>query len=81
MTLALFLVTASSHSSAASARSIPGKDYIFPNKIDGLLAKLSEFKDLEVNSFQTNDGAKLLFWLPGFLASQCPNRSTVNCEF
>lgn len=65
MTLALFLATASSHSSAAPALSVLGKDYTFPNKIDGLPAKLSEFKDLEINSFQTNDGAKLSYWEAG----------------
>jgi pimeloyl-ACP methyl ester carboxylesterase len=51
--------------SAAPALSVLGADYTFPNKIEGLPAKLSDFKDLQINSFQTNDGATLSYWEAG----------------
>ena len=44
---------------AAQAIKLLGKDFTFPNKIDGLPAKLSDFKDLQINHFTTNDGVKL----------------------
>jgi len=62
---AFFLSAATHHSFAASALSALGKDYAFPNKIDGLPAKLSDFGDLQINSFQTSDGVKLTYWEAG----------------
>jgi pimeloyl-ACP methyl ester carboxylesterase len=50
---------------AAPAVEVLGKDYVFPNKIEGLPAKLSDFKELQINSFQTSDGVKLSYWEAG----------------
>ncbi|MGB8602549.1 MAG: alpha/beta hydrolase [Rhizomicrobium sp.] len=50
---------------AAPALDVLGKDYVFPNKIDGLPAKLSDFKDLQINSFITSDGVKIAYWEAG----------------
>jgi pimeloyl-ACP methyl ester carboxylesterase len=50
---------------AAPALEVLGKDYTFPNKIAGLPEKLSDFKDLQINSFQTSDGVKLTYWEAG----------------
>jgi hypothetical protein len=64
--LALFLMTINSTASLGeSAVAVLGKDFTFPNKIDGLLAKLSDFKDLKINFFQTSDGVKLSYWEAG----------------
>lgn len=41
------------------------QDYVFPNKIDGLPQKLSDFKGLEINQFKTNDGVTLSYWEAG----------------
>ncbi len=65
-TIAAALLTASaSNSLAAPALNVLGKDFIFPNRIDGLPAKLSDFKDLQINFFQTDDGVKLAYWEAG----------------
>lgn len=61
----LLLAFASNISSAESALTVLGKDYVFPNKVDGLPSKLSDFKDLEINSFVTSDGVKLTYWEAG----------------
>lgn len=50
---------------AASALSVLGVDFIFPNRIEGLPAKLSDFKDLKINTFTTSDGVKLSYWEAG----------------
>ncbi|WP_313200172.1 alpha/beta hydrolase [Rhizobium sp.] len=50
---------------AAPAVEVLGKDYAFPNKIEGLPTKLSDFKGLQINSFQTSDGVKLSYWEAG----------------
>ncbi len=50
---------------AASAVVVLGKDYAFPNRIDGLPSKLSDFQDLQINSFETSDGVKLAYWEAG----------------
>ena len=50
---------------AAQAIKLLGKDFTFPNKIDGLPAKLSDFKDLQIKHFTTNDGVKLAYWEAG----------------
>lgn len=64
-TLALSLACAAGQLGAAPALSVLGRDYTFPNRIDGLPAKLSDFKDLEINFFETSDGAKLAYWKAG----------------
>jgi pimeloyl-ACP methyl ester carboxylesterase len=50
---------------AAPAIDVIGKDFTFPNKIEGMPAKLSDFKDLQINSFTTSDGVKLSYWEAG----------------
>lgn len=50
---------------ATPALDVLGKDYVFPNRIDGLPAKLSDFKDLQINSFITSDGVKIAYWEAG----------------
>jgi len=42
-----------------------GQDYVFPNRIEGLPAKLSDFESLEINYFHTNDDVKLAYWEAG----------------
>lgn len=61
----LSLVLAVGGAMAAPAMEVIGKDFTFPNKIDGLPAKLSDFKDLQINSFTTSDGVKLSYWEAG----------------
>jgi non-heme chloroperoxidase len=50
---------------SAPAIDVIGKDFTFPNKIAGLPAKLSDFKDLQINNFTTSDGVKLSYWEAG----------------
>lgn len=42
-----------------------GRDYTFPQHVDGLPHKLSDIKGLEIGSFITNDGVKLSYWKCG----------------
>lgn len=42
-----------------------GKDFTFPNIIDGLPTKLSDVKGLEIGQFKTNDGVLLNYWKAG----------------
>jgi non-heme chloroperoxidase len=50
---------------AAPAVDVIGKDFTFPNKIEGLPTKLSDFKGLQINNFTTSDGVKLAYWEAG----------------
>jgi pimeloyl-ACP methyl ester carboxylesterase len=50
---------------AEPALKVLGKDFTFPNKIAGLPSKLSDFKELQINTFQTSDGVKLTYWEAG----------------
>ncbi len=50
---------------AAPALSVLGKDFAFPNRIEGLPARLSNFTDLQINFFTTNDGVRLSYWEAG----------------
>lgn len=50
---------------AAPALQVLGKDHVFPHQVDQLPAKLSDFKDLEINQFTTSDGVKLSYWVAG----------------
>jgi hypothetical protein len=43
---------AASQLTAESALTALGRDYTFPNKIDGLPAKLSDFSDLQINTIR-----------------------------
>ena len=61
----LMLSIAANVSCAESALAVLGKDYAFPNKVDGLPTKLSDFHDLQINSFVTSDGVKLAYWEAG----------------
>lgn len=63
--LSLSLTMAASSAWAAPAIDVIGKDFTFPNKIEGLPAKLSDFKGLQINNFTTSDGVKLSYWEAG----------------
>ena len=62
---ALFLLVAANLALAAPAMQVLGHDYTFPNKLAGLPAKLSDFPDLQINTFTTSDGVKLSYWEAG----------------
>jgi non-heme chloroperoxidase len=62
---ALSFAIATGHAIAAPAVSVLGGDYTFPNKLEGLPSKLSDFKGLQINTFVTNDGVKLAYWEAG----------------
>lgn len=51
--------------SAAPAIEVLGRDYTFPHKLAGLPARLSDFRDLQINTFSTGDGVKLSYWEAG----------------
>jgi pimeloyl-ACP methyl ester carboxylesterase len=61
----LTLAVATKFSCAESALAVLGKDYAFPNRVEGLPAKLSDFPGLQINSFVTGDGVKLTYWEAG----------------
>jgi non-heme chloroperoxidase len=61
--VALFFAYATA--SAAPAQTVLGKDFTFPNAIAGLPSKLSDFRDLQINHFNTSDGVKLAYWEAG----------------
>ncbi len=66
--LALGLITgllASQASWAAPALQVLGKDHVFPHQVKQLPARLSDFKDLEINDFTTSDGVRLSYWVAG----------------
>jgi len=63
-TLSILLLSFS-NAAAAPALEVLGKDYEFPHKIEGFPAKLSDFKGLQINSFNTSDGVKLAYWEAG----------------
>lgn len=65
MVFALTLVTSVSLGNAAPAVSVLGKDFSFPNRIEGLPQRLSDFTDLQINSFTSNDGVRLSYWEAG----------------
>lgn len=50
---------------AAPAIEVLGKDFDFPNKIEGMPSKLSDFRGLEINTFETSDGVTLSYWEAG----------------
>jgi hypothetical protein len=59
------IILMSNQASPAPAIDVLGRDSTFPNRIEGLPAKLSDFKGLQINSFETNDGVKLAYWDAG----------------
>ncbi len=54
-----------SNSFAESAIKVLGKDFKFPNRIEGLPHTLSHFSDLEIQRFKTSDGVELAYWEAG----------------
>jgi pimeloyl-ACP methyl ester carboxylesterase/quercetin dioxygenase-like cupin family protein len=50
---------------AKSAVTVLGRDFTFPNKTDGLPQRLSDFANLQIDSFVTSDGVKLAYWEAG----------------
>jgi pimeloyl-ACP methyl ester carboxylesterase len=64
-TCALALLAIAGQALAAPAVQVLGRDFSFPHPVEGLPAKLSDFKDLQINSFTTSDGVKLAYWEAG----------------
>lgn len=63
---AMLVLTASAGGAwAAPAMQVLGRDFEFPNRINGLPAKLSDVSGLQINSFTTSDGVKLAYWEAG----------------
>lgn len=62
---ALALLASTGAALAAPAVEILGRDFTFPNKLEGLPARLSDFKGLQINNFTTSDGVKLSYWEAG----------------
>jgi non-heme chloroperoxidase len=62
---ATLLTSFSSGIFAAPAIKVLGRDFTFPNQIEGVPGKLSDFKGLEINSFESGDGVKLSYWEAG----------------
>jgi len=62
---AIAVLAGASPASAAPALQVIGKDFTFPHRLDGFPAKLSDFPELEINSFVTNDGVRLSYWEAG----------------
>lgn len=62
---ALFLLVAANFALAAPALQVLGRDFVFPNKLEGLPARLSDFPGLQINTFETGDGVKLSYWEAG----------------
>ncbi|PPT77562.1 alpha/beta hydrolase [Xanthomonas arboricola pv. populi] len=59
------LALASGNAPAAPALQVLGKDYAFPNRIEGLPHRLSDFPGLQINRFTTSDGVELAYWEAG----------------
>lgn len=59
------LVLSANLAMAAPALEVLGQDFVFPNTIEGLPARLSDFEELQINSFQTSDRVKLSYWEAG----------------
>ena len=61
----VFILASASSVLAAPALALLGRDYEFPNKIEGLPGQLSDFKGLEINFFTTSDNVRLAYWEAG----------------
>ncbi|MFM2346687.1 MAG: hypothetical protein RL654_1440 [Pseudomonadota bacterium] len=59
---ALALWLASGSALAAPALEVLGRDFTFPNRIEGLPERLSDVQGLQINRFTTRDGVKLAYW-------------------
>ena len=62
---ALSLLVSANFALAAPAMQVLGRDFTFPNRLEGLPTKLSDFAGLQINSFKTGDGVKLSYWEAG----------------
>ncbi|WP_005038163.1 alpha/beta fold hydrolase [Holophaga foetida] len=62
---AAVLLAATLSVQARPALEVLGRDFSFPNRIEGLPAKLSDFKGLQINDFVTSDGVRLAYWEAG----------------
>lgn len=60
----LLSVSVATSAAAETAIEVVG-DYTFPHAIDGMPKRLSDFADLQINSFTTNDGVRLNYWEAG----------------
>ncbi len=65
LALGLSFALLTSTALAEPATQVLGNDYVFPNRIEGLPHKLSDFKDLQINRFKTSDGVELAYWEAG----------------
>lgn len=63
--MALGLFVSSGMAFAAPAMTVLGLDFTFPEQQQGLPAKLSDFKGLQINQFKTSDGVTLRYWEAG----------------
>ena len=61
----MFLAASALPVSAEPAAQVLGRDFVFPQRIEGVPAKLSDFAGLQINTFITNDGIKLAYWETG----------------
>lgn len=50
---------------AEPAVAVLGQDYVFPQRIEGMPARLSEVPGLQINTFETSDGVRLAYWEAG----------------
>jgi pimeloyl-ACP methyl ester carboxylesterase len=62
---AIAMLAGAPPAAATPAVQVIGKDFTFPNRIDGLPARLSDVAGLQINSFVTNDGVTLRYWEAG----------------
>lgn len=62
---ALAIAALSASAVAEPALQVLGRDFTFPNHVDGLPGKLSGFTGLEIKSFVTKDHTKLTYWEAG----------------
>jgi non-heme chloroperoxidase len=65
LAIATLAAALASPASAEPATKALGSDYVFASPIAGMPAKLSDFRDLQVNHFTTSDGVKLAYWEAG----------------
>lgn len=61
----LMLGIASTSVWAAPALTVLGRDFTFPETLEGMPRMLSDVAGLQINSFTTNDGVKLSYWEAG----------------
>ncbi len=61
----LLFLSLSGSALAAPAITVIGEDVVFPNTIADMPEKLSDFQELEIQSFTTSDGVRLSYWEAG----------------